>query len=75
MVEREPVTVVCSMKGWIRAIKGHVENENDLKFKEGDGTASYCMREPRISFCLATNGTYTLGVDKLPGRGMANRSA
>ena len=69
MVEREPVTVVCSMKGWVRAIKGHIENENDLKFKEGDRHhfALHAQTTDKL-LVFATNGRfYTLGVNKLPG--------
>ena len=36
MVEREPVTVIVSDKGWVRAAKGHIENEGEIKYKEGD---------------------------------------
>jgi len=36
MIEKEPVTIVCSDKGWIRALKGHLEKTSDLKYKEGD---------------------------------------
>src|SRR5581483_4843772 len=36
MIEKEPVTVVLSAKGWVRAMKGHREDLDDLKFKEGD---------------------------------------
>ena len=50
MVEREPVTVVCSMKGWVRAIKGHIENEMISNLRKATGTALHCMRRPRISF-------------------------
>lgn len=69
MVEREPVTVVCSMKGWVRGIKGHIENENELKFKEGDRHrfALHAQTTDKL-LVFATNGRfYTLGVDKLPG--------
>ena len=69
MVEREPVTVVCSMKGWIRAIRGHIENEDDLKFKEGDRHrfALHAQTTDKL-LVFATNGRfYTIGVDKLPG--------
>ena len=69
MVEREPVTVVCSMKGWVRAIKGHIENEYDLKFKEGDRHrfALHAQTTDKL-LVFGTNGRfYTIGVDKLPG--------
>ena len=69
LIEREPVTIVCSAKGWIRAIKGHLASDAEVKFKEGDG--------PRFQFHAQTtdklvifgnNGRfYTLGADKLPG--------
>jgi topoisomerase-4 subunit A len=36
LVEREPVTVICSEKGWIRAMKGHGADAAELKYKEGD---------------------------------------
>ena len=36
LVEREPATVICSAKGWIRVMKGHVEDTAEIKFKEGD---------------------------------------
>jgi topoisomerase-4 subunit A len=69
MVEREPVTVVCSIKGWVRAIRGHIENEAELKFKEGDRHrfALHAQTTDKL-LVFATNGRfYTLGVDKLPG--------
>ena len=39
LVEREPITVICSKNGWIRAMKGHQDLEAEYKFKEGDGPA------------------------------------
>ena len=69
MVEREPVTVICSDKGWIRTIKGHVEANGDLRFKEGD-RARFALHAETTDklLLLGTNGRfYTLGVDKLPG--------
>ncbi|MEC7094541.1 MAG: DNA topoisomerase IV subunit A, partial [Pseudomonadota bacterium] len=39
LVEREPITVICSEKGWIRAMKGHQDLESEFKYKEGDGPA------------------------------------
>ncbi len=71
MIEREPVTVVCSEKGWIRAIKGHLSDDQikDLKFKEGDkGRFSINAQTTDKLLVFATNGRfYTLGCDKLPG--------
>jgi len=73
MIEREPLTVVCSQMGWIRAPSGHVDLTREFKFKDGDG--------PRFAFHAETtdkllvfggNGRfYTLAASNLPGgRGM-----
>jgi len=69
MIEREPVTLVCSDKGWIRAIKGHVSGEGDLKYKEGDrGKFTLHAQTTDKLVIFATNGRfYTVGCDKLPG--------
>jgi len=69
VVEREPVTVLCSVKGWIRALKGHVEDTSDTKYKEGDRArfALHAYTTDKLMI-FATNGRfYTIGVDKLPG--------
>jgi len=71
MIEREPITVVCSEKGWLRAIKGHITEDQikDLKFKEGDkGRFEIHAQTTDKLLVFATNGRfYTLGCDKLPG--------
>jgi len=69
-VEREPITVVCSAKGWIRAAKGHLDENQaaELKFKEGDGPrfAVHAQSTDKL-LVFATNGrVYTVGCDKLP---------
>ncbi len=72
VVEREPVTVICSEKGWIRALKGHVQDIAALKFKEGDEGRFVLPAETTDKLLVfATNGRfYTLPVDRLPsGRG------
>lgn len=72
MIEREPITVICSQKGWIRAAKGHLEDTSSLKFKDGDRSRFVIQAETTDKLLmLATNGRfYTLGCDKLPsGRG------
>lgn len=70
-VEREPVTVILSKRGWIKAMKGHVDlnARADFKFKEGDGPAHAFHAQTTDKILLATaNGRfYTLGADKLPG--------
>jgi topoisomerase-4 subunit A len=71
-VEREPVTVVLSEKGWVRAFKGHIAADAVQKFKEGDKLALLrrCESTDKLAL-LATNGrVYTLKVSDLPrGRG------
>ncbi len=73
MIEREPVTVVCSEMGWIRAMKGHLDPAAELKFKDGDGARFFLHAETtdRI-LAFASNGRmYTLPAASLPGgRGM-----
>ena len=72
LVEREPITVICSKNGWIRAMKGHQDLEAEYKFKEGDGPAFILHSETTDKILLfAENGRfYTLSGDKLPrGRG------
>jgi topoisomerase-4 subunit A len=68
-IEREPITVVCSDKGWVRAIRGHVEDGADARYKEGDRGRFWLHAETTDKLVLfATNGRfYTLGCDKLPG--------
>ncbi|HYJ30542.1 MAG TPA: DNA topoisomerase IV subunit A [Allosphingosinicella sp.] len=71
MIEREPITVIMSERGWIRAMKGHVDHaEADLlKFKEGDGPRFFFHAQTTDKLLLAAaNGRfYTLAADKLPG--------
>lgn len=72
MVEKEPITVILSAKGWIRAMKGHELETKDLKYKDGDkeGFILEAMTTDKIVL-FGTNGVfYTIGGDKLPpGRG------
>ena len=69
MIEREPVTVVCSAKGWVRAVRGHLEKETELKYKEGDSHRFAVHAQTTDKLILfATNGRfYTVPVDRLPG--------
>ena len=71
-IEREPITVVLSEKGWIRAARGHLTDGADLKFKEGDRLKLLlpCFTTDRLCL-LGTNGrAYTLKAADLPrGRG------
>jgi topoisomerase-4 subunit A len=70
-VEREPVTIVLSDKGWIRAAKGHldVKQAEELKYKEGDSRKFVLHAQSTDKILVfGTNGRfYTLGCDKLPG--------
>jgi topoisomerase-4 subunit A len=69
LVEREPITVICSDKGWIRAAKGHVTDPGEIKYKEGD-RARFVLHAYTTDklLLLGTNGRfYTLAGDKLPG--------
>ncbi|MEL7414867.1 MAG: DNA gyrase subunit A, partial [Pseudomonadota bacterium] len=73
MIEREPITVVCSRMGWLRAMKGHIALDSELKFKDGDGPRLMFHAETTDKLVMfGTNGRfYTIGADKLPGgRGM-----
>jgi topoisomerase-4 subunit A len=73
LVEREPVTVLCSAKGWIRTVKGHNVPIAEQRYKEGDGHRFAIEGHTTDRMLLfASNGRfYTLAVDKLPGgRGM-----
>ena len=69
MIEKEPVTVIHSDKGWIRAARGHVDNASSMKFKEGDRLRFAMHAETTDKLVIfGTNGRfYTLGIDKLPG--------
>ena len=68
-IVKEPVTVILSKKGWIRAMKGKLEDISSVKFKDGDSAAFVVPCETTDKIILfATNGKfYTLGADKLPG--------
>jgi len=69
MIEKEPVTVILSQKGWIRAAKGHVPLDQEFKYKEGDALAFSLHAQTTDKLLLvADNGRFfTLGCDKLPG--------
>lgn len=69
MIEKEPVTVILSAKGWIRAAKGHSPLDGDFKFKEGDGPAFafHCQTTDKLLVAVDNGRFYTIGADKLPG--------
>ncbi len=73
MIEKEPVTVVCSRMGWIRAMKGHIALDSTLKFKDGDEGRFILHAQTTDKLILfGSNGRfYTISVASLPGgRGM-----
>ena len=69
MIEKEPVTIVCSAKGWIRALKGHLASDAEIKYKEDDGPRFVIPAQTTDKVLIfGTNGRfYTIGADKLPG--------
>lgn len=69
LVEKEAITIICSEKGWVRAIKGVLAEDAEVKFKEGDGPAFQVPAETTDKIIIAAdNGRfYTIGADKLPG--------
>ncbi|MDX2027385.1 MAG: DNA topoisomerase IV subunit A [Alphaproteobacteria bacterium] len=79
VIERENITIICSAKGWIRAMRGHIAEDaaalTGVKYKEGDEGAFALNAETTDKILLfAGNGRfYTLGGDKLPGgRGLGD---
>jgi topoisomerase-4 subunit A len=68
-VEREPVTIVCSEKGWLRAFRGHQEPSEAVKYREGDRERFWIHAETTDKLMmLATDGRFfTLDCAKLPG--------
>jgi topoisomerase-4 subunit A len=71
MIEKEPITVILSQRGWIRGMKGHVALDEiaDLKWREGDGPAIqfHAQTTDRLALFASNGRVYTLGADKLPG--------
>ncbi len=71
MIEREPITVALSQRGWLRAIKGHLDPAqlDALKFKEGDGPghAVHAHTTDRLLLFADDGRVWTLAGDRLPG--------
>ena len=73
MIDREPITVVVSKMGWVRAMTGHIDLTRELKYKDGDGPSFIFHAETTDRLlAFASNGRfYTLSASNLPGgRGM-----
>ncbi|MBC8038777.1 MAG: DNA topoisomerase IV subunit A [Rhizobiales bacterium] len=69
LIEKEPITVVCSEKGWIRAMKGHMEETLSLAYKDGDqGKFVFpAMTTDKIMLLSSSGKFFTLDGGKLPG--------
>ncbi len=69
LIEKEPITVVCSEKGWIRAIKGHLEDTAGLAYKEGDEGKFVipAMTTDKVMLFSSSGKFFTLEGSKLPG--------
>jgi topoisomerase-4 subunit A len=71
MIDKEPLTIIASQKGWVRAMKGHSDLTagDAIKFKEGDGPAFafHAYTTDKIMVAASDGRFYTLTPDKLPG--------
>jgi topoisomerase-4 subunit A len=69
LTEKEPVTVVCSEKGWIRSMKGHLEDASGLVYKDGDRGKFVvkAMTTDKIMLFSSSGKFFTLEASKLPG--------
>ncbi|HWK64971.1 MAG TPA: DNA topoisomerase IV subunit A [Rhizobiaceae bacterium] len=69
MIEKEPITVVVSEKGWLRAMKGHLTDHSLFSFKEGDSLKLAFPAQTTDKILIFTTGGkfYTIGADRLPG--------
>ena len=69
MIEKEPVTIVCSEKSWIRAMKGHIEDASTLTYKDGDQGKFVLTAQStdKIMLFSSSGKFFTLEAGKLPG--------
>jgi topoisomerase-4 subunit A len=69
LTEKEPITVILSEKGWVRSMKGHLEDPSKLEFKQGDGLKAAIRAHTTDKLLIfATNGKFfTLDANGLPG--------
>jgi topoisomerase-4 subunit A len=69
MIEKEPITVIVSEKGWLRAMKGHLADVDSLSFKEGDKLkiAFHAMTTDKVLLFTTGGKFFTIGADRLPG--------
>ncbi len=74
-IEKEPVTVLCSKMGWIRAVKNHVDDLSDVKYKEGDEERFqlHAFTTDKLLIFTTDGRFFTLGCDKIPrGKGQGD---
>src|SRR6266446_6911409 len=69
LIEKEPITVICSEKLWLRSMKGHQEPNDSVKYREGDEGRFWLKAETTDRLMMfATDGRFfTLDCAKLPG--------
>ncbi len=69
LIEKEPVTIVCSDKGWIRAMKGHLQDTSSISYKDGDKEKFVFHAETTNKILLlgSSGKFFTLDASKLPG--------
>ena len=69
LVEKEPVTIVLSEKGWVRTMKGHVEDLKSIKYKDGDrqGYIVHAQTTDKLMLFVTNGKFYSLDVSQLPG--------
>ncbi|MBE3640642.1 DNA topoisomerase IV subunit A [Mangrovicoccus algicola] len=69
MIEREPITVICSRMGWIRAMKGHADLSQPVKYKDGDEGRFlfHAHTTDRLLLIDNTGRAYTISASALPG--------
>ncbi|MEF2551858.1 DNA topoisomerase IV subunit A [Aurantimonas sp. A2-1-M11] len=69
LIEKEPITVVLSKKGFLRGMKGHLADFSSLAFREGDGLqlAFHAMTTDKLLFLSTGGRAFTHGADKMPG--------
>lgn len=65
----EPVTLICSRRGWVRVVRGHVENEDELRYRDDDEGRFVVRTESTADVLVATDKgrLYTLAMSRLPG--------
>jgi len=68
-VERAPVTVVCSRQGWVRALRGHIEDPSEIKYKEGDAPRFVLKAQntDKLLMLSSDGRSYLIPIERLPG--------